>query len=149
MVDHVSVEKRSQIMRAVRAKHTGPELLVRSASQRLGLRFRLHDRSLPGSPDLVFKSKRTVLFVNGCYWHRHQNCPKATVPKSNRRFWTNKFAHNVERDERNYSKLRRAGWRTVLIWQCEVKNIRNALRVVAREMGVSQKILRNALERLS
>jgi len=137
MVDHVSVEKRSQIMRAVGSRNTRPEMLVRSAAHRLGLRFRLHDRTLLGTPDMVFRKKRIVIFINGCYWHRHEECAKATVPKTNRQFWLAKFESNIERDTKNYAALRKNGWRVVLIWQCEVRTLEDALRVVARKLRVS------------
>jgi DNA mismatch endonuclease (patch repair protein) len=122
MADRVSVEKRSAIMRAVRSANTIPELVVRSAAHRLGLRFRLHAKALPGKPDLVFPRRGVAVFVNGCYWHRHPNCQKASRPKSNTAFWTAKFNSNVARDKKNYAALRRLGWQVVIVWQCEVKN---------------------------
>ncbi|RAU21674.1 very short patch repair endonuclease [Paramagnetospirillum kuznetsovii] len=119
MVDHVPVEKRSEIMRAVKPKDTTPELLVRRMAHRLGLRFRLHVKKLPGCPDIVFSRKKTVIFVHGCFWHRHQDCKKATTPKSNLKFWEEKFLRNVERDAEDRRKLERLGWRVCVIWQCE------------------------------
>lgn len=120
MVDHVSASKRSDIMRSVRSRDTGPERIVRSAAHRLGLRFRLHAKDLPGKPDMTFPKWKTVLFVHGCYWHRHKNCPKATMPKSNVDFWTAKFSTNVARDNMHYRQLKRLGWRVLIFWQCEV-----------------------------
>ena len=120
MIDHVSPTKRSQIMRSVGSKHTGPELIVRSAAHRLGLRFRLHPVGLPGRPDIVLPRWKTVIFVHGCYWHRHPGCPKATTPKSNERFWAAKFQRNVERDIENREDLEAMGWRVLTAWQCEV-----------------------------
>lgn len=119
MVDHVPVKKRSEIMRAVKPKDTTPELLVRRMAHRLGLRFRLHVKKLPGCPDIVFPRKKTVIFVHGCFWHQHQNCRKATTPKSNTKFWEDKFLRNVERDAEVTGKLERLGWKVCVIWQCE------------------------------
>lgn len=121
MVDHVSPERRTEIMRSIRSQDTRPELLVRRAAHRLGLRFRLHVKDLPGKPDLVFKKWATVLFVNGCYWHRHAHCKKTSVPKTNTEFWQEKFDANVRRDKKNYRLLRTAGWRVVVLWQCQVR----------------------------
>lgn len=127
MADHVPTEKRSEIMRAVRGKDTRPERLVRSAAHRLGLRFRLHDPRLPGRPDMVLRRWKTVIFINGCYWHRHRGCRKATTPKSNVEFWEAKFAGNQKRDQRNYRQLAKLGWRVVVLWQCEVESIDEAM----------------------
>lgn len=121
MTDHISPARRSENMRAVKAKNTSPEKKVRSAAHRLGLRFRLYRRDLPGSPDLLFPRRKTVLFVNGCFWHRHENCPKATTPKSNTNYWCAKFRRNVERDRENKRKLEEDGWRVLVIWECETK----------------------------
>jgi len=105
-------------MRGIRGKDTGPERSVRSAAHRLGLRFRLHVRELPGRPDLVFPRYRTVIFVHGCFWHRH-DCGLAATPKTRVEFWQKKFAANVSRDARKREDLERSGWRVVEIWECE------------------------------
>lgn len=126
MADHVSKEKRSSIMRSVRSTDTAPEKIVRSAAHSLGLRFRLHRKDLPGKPDLVFPKWRTVVFVHGCFWHRHPECPKASTPKSNIRFWKDKFKKNVARDKAVKSQLEALGWRVLIIWQCQVKSVPNA-----------------------
>lgn len=131
MADRVSSEKRSEIMRAVRSKNTGPEKIVRSAAHRLGLRFRLHDTRLPGRPDMVLSKWKTVIFINGCYWHRHANCKKATFPKSNVNFWRAKFDANLTRDERNYRKLSELGWRAIIVWQCEVRSPEEATNLLS------------------
>lgn len=123
MVDHVSSEKRTEIMRAVRSKGTAPEILVRKVAHRLGLRFRLHVKDLPGKPDLLFPRWNTALFVNGCFWHRHRNCKKASTPRTNTEFWKNKFDDNVLRDKRNYRLLKKAGWRVVVLWQCQIRTV--------------------------
>jgi DNA mismatch endonuclease (patch repair protein) len=123
MIDHVTKAKRSAIMSAVRGKNTAPEILVRKAAHRLGLRFRLQGTGLPGRPDLVLSKWNTVLFVNGCFWHRHAGCPKAGTPKSNIEFWKQKFRENVRRDQTNYARLKELGWRVIVLWQCQLRTI--------------------------
>ncbi|MGY4177641.1 DNA mismatch endonuclease (patch repair protein) [Bradyrhizobium sp. USDA 4518] len=113
-------EARSRNMRAVRGKDTKPELAVRRAAHGLGLRFRLCRRDLPGKPDLTLAKWRTVIFVNGCFWHQHAGCAKAALPKSNVRFWKSKLEKNVLRDQRNQLELERRGWRVLVIWECDV-----------------------------
>ncbi len=137
MTDRVTPEKRSEIMRAVRGKNTGPEMIVRSAAHRLGLRFRLHDPRLPGRPDMVMPKWKTVIFINGCYWHRHRGCRKATTPKSNTGFWEAKFASNQARDRRNYKKLATLGWRVLVIWQCEVRSHEQAAAMLSMHFQAS------------
>jgi DNA mismatch endonuclease (patch repair protein) len=110
-------------MAAVRSVHTKPELLVRRLIHSLGYRFRLHSANLPGKPDLVFPSRRKVVFVHGCFWHRHVRCRYATLPKTRTEFWEKKFAANVVRDRRVRRDLKAAGWDTLTIWQCELKNL--------------------------
>lgn len=95
-------------------------MAVRRAAHRLGYRFRLHRRSLPGRPDLVFPSRRAAIFVHGCFWHRHGGCRKASTPKTRVEFWEAKFARNVERDAEVQQRLRAAGWRVLVIWECEI-----------------------------
>ena len=108
-------------MRTVKSKNTSPERRVRSVAHCLGLRFRLHRSDLPGSPDLVFPKRRTVLFVHGCFWHRHENCPRATTPKTNADYWCRKFRSNVKRDRESRKKLEEDGWIVLVIWECETK----------------------------
>ncbi|MCE1003804.1 very short patch repair endonuclease [Pseudomonas sp. NMI1173_11] len=110
-------------MRAVKRAHTKPEIIVRQALHALGLRFRLHRRDLPGSPDIVLPRLRTVVFVHGCFWHRHPACRFATTPKSRQEYWLPKFEANVERDARKEAQLRELGWRVVVIWECETKSL--------------------------
>ncbi|WP_228729656.1 MULTISPECIES: very short patch repair endonuclease [Xanthomonas] len=109
-------------MRAVRGKNTTPELIVRRMAHRLGARFRLYRKDLPGTPDLVFPSRRLCIFVNGCFWHRHEGCRLATTPSSNVNFWQEKFARNMQRDEEKARQLKLAGWKVETIWQCETRN---------------------------
>lgn len=109
-------------MSRVRSKDTSPEMRVRRFAHAMGLRFRLHRRDLPGKPDLVFPRYRTVVFVHGCFWHRHEGCRKSTSPKSRVEYWETKFRANVERDTRNTTELALMGWRVLTIWECETKN---------------------------
>jgi DNA mismatch endonuclease (patch repair protein) len=131
MADRVTAERRSAMMSSVRGKHTTPELLVRKAAHRLGLRFRLHDRRLPGRPDLVFPKWKTAVFVNGCFWHRHSHCRKASNPKTNRVFWQRKFKENVRRDLNSYACLTEMGWKVVILWECEVPTVEQASAVIS------------------
>ena len=129
-MDVVSCETRSRMMSSIRGKDTRPERIVRKAAHSLGYRFRLHRKDLPGSPDLVFSSRNTVVFVHGCYWHRHRGCRYCYTPKSNVEFWQQKFKDNVLRDERVQEELEQRGWRVVTVWECETANdvgLRNKL----------------------
>ncbi len=120
MTDIFTPDQRSIAMSRVRSGDTKPEWILRSGLHRLGIRFRLRNRHLPGQPDLVFPKYRSVVFVHGCYWHRHPGCKDATTPKSNVDFWTRKFAENVERDRRIQEELEAAGWRVMVVWECEL-----------------------------
>ena len=116
-MDTVDKATRSKIMASVGQKDTGPEILLRSALHKCGLRYRLHDRNLPGSPDLVFPRFSAVIFVHGCYWHSH-GCYRSTIPKSRRGFWIKKFKDNKDRDERKIRQLLEKGWRVQIVWEC-------------------------------
>jgi DNA mismatch endonuclease (patch repair protein) len=133
-VDTRTPEKRSQIMAAVRTKDTGPELAVRRLAFGLGYRYRLHGRQLPGRPDMVFASRRSVVFVHGCFWHGH-GCSKGRLPKSKLVYWEPKIVANCARDKRNVRDLRGAGWRCLIIWQCELTNAAKVTRKLARFLG--------------
>ncbi len=113
---------RSALMARIRGKDTKPELVVRRLVHAMGYRYRLHRRDLPGSPDLVFKSRRKVVFVHGCFWHRHPGCKKASTPSTRREFWQEKFDQNVERDVRKEIQLMAAGWAVLVIWECQTKD---------------------------
>lgn len=121
-MDRLTPERRSLLMSHVRGKDTTPEMIVRRLAHALGYRYRLHGRKLPGRPDLVFGPRCKVIFVHGCFWHRHEGCRKATAPKSRVEFWEDKFARNVERDARNLRDLDAAGWRSLIVWECETKD---------------------------
>ena len=120
-MDKFTVEKRSSIMSSVRSKNTKPEMYVRSMLHNNGLRFRLHRKNLPGSPDIVLSRLKTAIFVNGCFWHGH-DCPKGRRPASNLDFWNEKLDQTLKRDEANHAVLRDMGWRVIIIWECEVVN---------------------------
>jgi len=120
---------RSYLMARVKGKNTKPELIVRSAAHSLGYRFRLHKRDLPGTPDIVFAGRRKVIFVHGCFWHRHDQCHKASTPKTRRSFWENKFQANMARDQRNVQMLQNEGWKVLTVWECQVRNL-SALKEV-------------------
>lgn len=108
-------------MAGIRSKNTKPELLLRRALHARGLRYRLHGAKLPGKPDLVFAKHQAVVFVHGCFWHRHSNCRFATTPATRPEFWTAKFSANIERDERNVAVLLENGWRIATVWECALK----------------------------
>ena len=122
-MDRISPEQRSKNMSAIKGKNTKPEVMVRQLLHRLGYRFRLHRKDLPGSPDIILPKYKTAIFVNGCFWHRHTDCKYASTPNTNRDFWEIKFSENVERDKRNYAALRTLGWKVLIIWECEIKKL--------------------------
>ena len=121
MPDIVDQATRSRMMAGIGSRDTVPELALRRALHALGLRYRLHDRKLPGTPDLVFRRFGAVCFVHGCFWHRHDGCPYATTPNTRTEFWQDKFDANVERDRRNRRDLLQAGWRLAIVWECALR----------------------------
>lgn len=120
--DIVTPEQRSRMMAQVKGKNTKPELIVRSLCHEMGLRFRLHRRDLPGTPDLVFPKYRLCIFVHGCFWHRHIGCKYASIPKSRQDFWSKKLDLNANRDEQCINKLKLMDWRVEIIWECELRD---------------------------
>ena len=124
-MDSLSPAERSEIMARVRAKNSRPELLVRKLVYAQGYRYRLHARELPGRPDLVFRKYRKVIFVHGCFWHRHAKCALARMPKSRLDFWQPKLEGNRRRDQRNRRALVKDGWKVLTIWECQLKGIVN------------------------
>jgi DNA mismatch endonuclease, patch repair protein len=132
MPDLLTPTARSTLMSRIRGADTKPEIIVRSLLHRMGYRFRLHRRDLPGTPDIVLPRPATVVFVHGCFWHRHKNCKGATTSKTRVKFWQSKFATNVERDARNRRDLRRLGWRSVIVWECELHQPDKLERRLAR-----------------
>jgi DNA mismatch endonuclease, patch repair protein len=135
-VDIVSKEKRASMMAAVRQKNTRPETALRRALHGMGLRFRLHRRDLPGTPDIVFPRSRVVIFVHGCFWHRHKGCGRATIPATKRRFWLEKFSGNVERDRRAQRALATLGWRVVVVWECQVLTTDSTNKVAQKILNI-------------
>lgn len=125
MTDCFTKKKRSEVMSRIKGKDTKPELLVRSALHRMGYRFRLHVKDLPGKPDIVLPKYKTVIFVHGCFWHQHKGCPAGHLPKTNKKFWKEKFARNVARDSKHRRQLRYRGWHVLTIWECQIQNETN------------------------
>ncbi|RVA06534.1 very short patch repair endonuclease [Mesorhizobium sp. M7A.F.Ca.US.001.02.1.1] len=122
-MDIVTPAVRSAMMGRIKGKDTKPEMAVRKLAHAMGYRFRLHRRDLPGKPDLVFPSRNTVIFVHGCFWHRHEGCKCCYSPKSNVEFWQGKFNHNIARDERVLGELQDLGWKVAVVWECEVDDL--------------------------
>ena len=123
MTDKISPSHRSWNMSRIKSKNTKPELRLRSFLHGLGFRFRVNRKDLPGKPDIVLPKYKTVIFVHGCFWHRHEGCKNATMPKSNTDFWEKKLAANIERDQRVKSELEALGWKVITVWECELKDL--------------------------
>lgn len=134
-MDIVDKATRSRMMGGIRGRDTKPEMTVRRIAHRMGYRYRLHSRELPGRPDLVFPGRRKVVFVHGCYWHRHENCRFAYEPKSNIAFWNRKFAQNVERDAAALIQLKELGWDALVIWECECGDSEAVARRLSIHLG--------------
>lgn len=137
-MDTVSVERRSEIMSRVRHRDTGPEMAVRRLVHSMGYRFRLHGRGLPGKPDLVLRSHSKVIFVHGCFWHRHKDCALARVPKSRLEFWRTKLEGNRVRDEHAVRALKADGWRVLTVWECELASTEKVARRVQRFLNAKR-----------
>jgi len=123
MTDRFDQAKRSEIMSHIKGKDTQPEKLVRRLLHKMGYRFRLHVNSLPGKPDIVLPRHKKVIFVHGCFWHGHKNCKRASRPQSNTNFWNRKIDANIARDRENQRKLQLQGWNSLIIWQCQTKDL--------------------------
>lgn len=135
-MDVVTAEVRSRMMAGIRGKNTNPEKVVRSIIHRMGLRFRLHQKDLPGSPDLVLRRHNTVVFVHGCFWHLH-GCRWSSMPKTRTEFWRAKLNGNRERDKVNRAALRKAGWRVIEIWECELRDRERLTAKLAKQFGTA------------
>ncbi|WP_338309433.1 very short patch repair endonuclease [Bradyrhizobium sp. TM233] len=122
MVDRLTPAERSAHMARIRRSNTKPELIVRKLLHRLGYRFRIQLQGVPGRPDIAFPGRRKVIYVHGCFWHAHENCPISRIPKSRTEFWQTKFAANRERDRRLETLARKAGWSCLVVWECELKH---------------------------
>lgn len=122
MADNLTSQKRSWNMSRIRSRDTKPELAVRSLLHRMGFRFSLQRKDLPGKPDIILPKHKTVIFVHGCFWHRHEKCRYAYKPKSRKTFWNAKFKENVRRDRQNLRALKQMGWKSVVFWECTIEN---------------------------
>ena len=136
-MDRISKEHRSWNMSRIQSGNTKPEKTVRSILHGLGYRFRLHRKDLPGKPDIVLARYNSVIFVHGCFWHRHKECKKASVPKTKKPFWEKKFKANIERDIKVKNELKSNGWRVLVVWECELTDVES----VEKELG---KFLKNS-----
>src|SRR6266850_6730911 len=134
MADVLTREQRSRCMSKVRAKNTKPEMIVRRLVHSLGYRYRLHVRTLPGTPDLVFNSRQRIIFINGCFWHQH-GCGRNLVPATRREFWLPKLKRNCDRDLAARKQLQRCGWRILVIWECEVKDAQKLAQRIESFLG--------------
>lgn len=137
MVDVVDKATRSRMMSGIQGKNTKPELLVRKYLHSKGLRFRLHAKDLPGKPDLVFPKYKAVVFVHGCFWHRHPGCKYATKPQTRTEFWNHKLSENVRRDSYQVAALEGLGWRVFVVWECELQE--DSSRLESLFSDISQK----------
>lgn len=132
MTDRLTAIERSRNMRRIRSRDSAPEMTVRRLLHRMGYRYRLHGKTLPGRPDIVFSTRRQVIFVHGCFWHRHAGCRFAYMPKSRADFWSDKFARNVTRDAHVTKSLLAGGWDVLVVWECETKDAKLlAIRLIA------------------
>lgn len=139
MADILQPEQRRALMSRIKAHDSKPERIVRSCLHGLGIRFRLHNSQLPGTPDIVLRKHKTVVFVHGCFWHRHSGCKKTTTPKTRRSFWQAKFLANVRRDRRVQRKLRADGWRVLILWECQTSDGTQLADVLRRSLSLKPK----------
>lgn len=135
MTDKISAERRSANMSAIRSRSMKPELRVRRTAHMAGHRFRLHRSDLPGKPDLVFVSRKKIIFVHGCFWHQHKYCVDGRIPKSNRGYWKPKLARNIGRDAEHTDTLKAAGWKVLIIWECQTTDERKLSLRIRRFLG--------------
>lgn len=140
MPDHLNPQQRHDCMSHIRSKNTKPEVRLRKELFRLGYRYRLNVGSLPGKPDIVLAKYRTCIFVNGCFWHGHKDCPKFVLPKTNAEFWLTKIENNRERDLREYTFLESKGWRVIVVWECELKkdNFRDIVSEIQQQLDINR-----------
>lgn len=129
---------RSRNMAAIKGRNTTPELTVRKMLHRLGYRFRLHRRDLPGTPDIVLPKYKTVIFVHGCFWHRHPDCKYTTTPKTRKEFWDGKFLKNINRDTNNQAKLTGAAWNVLVVWECQTRDPISLQTILARSLHAQE-----------
>lgn len=136
MTDVMTPSERSRCMAAIKGRNTRPEMMVRKFLFARGLRYRVNSRKLPGSPDIVFRKYKTVVFVDGCFWHGHQNCRLSRLPKSNVDFWRHKINLNIARDYRTDVELRLLGWRVIRVWECSLRDSNSREATLETESGV-------------
>jgi DNA mismatch endonuclease, patch repair protein len=134
-VDTISSTRRSENMRQIKSKGMKPELIVRSMVHRMGYRYRLHSRDLPGKPDLAFRTRKKIIEVRGCFWHQHEGCPEAHLPKSRTHYWRPKLARNKQRDKENCKRLLELGWRVFVVWECETENTKRLSTTLRKFLG--------------
>jgi DNA mismatch endonuclease (patch repair protein) len=142
-MDHLTKEERSANMGKIRSKDTLPEMRVRKALWRMGYRYRLYYKSLPGKPDIVITKQKIVIFVHGCFWHRHENCIEASRPKTNSEYWETKINKNIERDKKHQEEIKQLGYKVFIIWECEVKED------TEKNIKLLEKLLRKKNDKLS
>lgn len=123
-------------MSRIKGKDTKPEIIVRRLIHKMGIRFRLHRKELPGKPDIVLPRYNTIIFINGCFWHRHPNCQRSTIPSTNIEYWEHKLIGNIKKDEDNIRKLQSKGWKVLVIWECETKNQENLIHKIKEIIGI-------------
>jgi DNA mismatch endonuclease, patch repair protein len=142
-MDRITKEQRSKNMSRVRSRDTGPELRLRSALHRMGLRYTLQRKDLPGKPDIVMQSRHTVIFVHGCFWHQHKGCAKAALPKTRETFWRTKLQGNVERDRKVSEQLKQLGWKVIVVWECQMAHgmdqvVRSVMRCIGQKPALRE-----------
>ncbi len=138
MADIVSRSKRREMMSSVKQRHTKPEIIVRKLLHRLGYRFRLHSKKLPGTPDIVLPKYKAVIFVHGCFWHQHEGCRKSRRPTSNVEFWNEKLDRNIARDKQKESELKKSGWKILTVWDCEIKDEEALIKKVKKFLRIKK-----------
>lgn len=135
MADIWDKNKRSDVMSKIRSKNTKPEIILRSALHRLGYRFRIHIKDLPGRPDIVLPKFNTIIFVQGCFWHYHEHCKEGRIPKTNSKYWKEKLYKNVERDKKHQQQCKDLGWKVIVVWECEIENqLSNSITEIANSL---------------
>lgn len=130
MADFMTTAQRSRAMSKVTGKNTKPEMKIRSGLHRIGFRFRLNDKKLPGKPDIVLRKYSKIIFVHGCFWHHHINCSKSKMPQTRKEFWENKIRNNVIRDQENIRKLKNMGWYVAIVWECATKKQKDLINTI-------------------
>lgn len=130
-MDHLTSILRSENMAKIRSENTSPEFTARKFLSSKGLRFRLHDKSLPGKPDIVFKSQKFAIFINGCFWHQHKGCKRSTIPQSNQDYWIPKLERNIRKQEKDFRLLKKMDWRVKVIWECKVNKPESFVKILS------------------